>query len=61
MVGMFGAEMAVYFSPKDLGLRAENSILFSNSPDWIYGLSLGSSELSSCVCFGHFRDELSDC
>ena len=32
--------------------------LVSDSHDWIYGLSLGGLELSSCVCFGQFRDEL---
>ena len=34
MVGMFGATMTVHSSPKDLGLMG----LFSDSPDWIYGL-----------------------
>ena len=52
MVGVFGAEMAVHFSPKDLGLSVGILRLFSDSPDWIYGLSSSGQEHSSCVCFG---------
>ena len=52
MVGVFGAEIVVHFSPKDLGLSVEIFGTFSDSSDWIYGLSSGSLELSSWDCFG---------
>ena len=32
MVELFGAETVMHFSPKDLGMNAEFSGLFSNSP-----------------------------
>ena len=35
MVGVFRAEMAVHFNPKDLGLSAGFKGLFSDNSDWI--------------------------
>ena len=46
MIGVFGAAMVVYFSPKDLGLSAGVS-----------GTGFGQSGLD---CFGQLQDELSD-
>ena len=46
MVGVFGAEMAVLFSPKDLGFSAGVS-----------GTVFGQSGLG---CFRQFQDELPD-
>ena len=46
MVVVFGAGIAVHFSPKDLGLSARVSKTI-----------LGQSGLD---CFGQFQDELSD-
>ena len=43
MVGVFGAEMAVRFSPKDMGLSAGVSGTVSDSLDWIV---LGNSEMN---------------
>ena len=45
MVGMFGGEKAVHFSPKDLGLSVG-----------ISGNIFGQSGLD---CYGQIRDELS--
>ena len=44
MVGVFGAEIAVHFSSKDLGLSARVS-----------GIIFRQSRLD---CFGQFQDEL---
>ena len=52
MVGVFGAGMTIHFSLKDLGPSAEISGTVSDSPDWIYGLSLGGPELSSMFVLG---------
>ena len=47
MVGVFGAEMAVHFSPKDLGRSAG-----------ISGTVFGQSELDLGTVFGQSRTEL---
>ena len=59
MVMMFGVEMAVYFSPDDLGLCAEMSGTVFEQSGLDYGLSSSGPELSSCVCFGLLRNGLS--
>ena len=61
MVGCMGPECMTHFNPKDLGLSAGIFGTVMDSLDWIYGLPLGGLELSCCVCFGQFRDELLDC
>ena len=47
MVGLFGAEMTVYFSPKDLGLSVE-----------ISGTIFKQSRLDLWIVFGRFGVEL---
>ena len=40
MVGVFGVEMVMHFSPKDLGLSVGVSKTVSNSPDSIVWATL---------------------
>ena len=61
MVGVFGARMVVQFSFKDLGLSAKVSGTVFGQSRLDCELSSSGSVLSSCVCFGQFREELSDC
>ena len=61
MVGVFGAEMAVLFSPKDLGVNAGNFWDYFRTVQTRLWTAFKRFRAKLLCLFRPFRDELSDC
>ena len=61
MAEVFGARMAMHFSPKDLGMNAGFSGFFPTVEGWISGLFSNSPEFKFRHCFRTVRTEFMDC